>query len=82
MKEKNYTLTEKELFDLLESEINTAICGTAIHAMQEYNADSEMTSVLFKAFMKTVALSKELSPKIEEISDIFHKERINKETTE
>lgn len=82
MKEKNYTLTEKELFGLIEFEINIAICGTAIHAMQEYNADSEMTSVLFKAYMETVALSKELSPRVEEISDVFHKERMNEETNE
>lgn len=73
MEEKNYTLTEKELFDLIEFEINTAICGTAIHAMEEHSADREMTSVLFKAFMKTVLLNKELPSRIEEISDIFHK---------
>lgn len=82
MKEKNYTLTEKELFDLLEFEINAAICGTAIHTMEGHNADREMTSVLFKAFMKTVLLNKELPSRIEEISDIFHKERIDKETKE
>lgn len=82
MEEKNYTLTEKELFDLIEFEINTAICRTAIYAMEEHSADSKMTSILFKAFMKTVLLNKELPSRIEEISDIFHKERIDKETKE
>lgn len=82
MEEKNYTLTEKELFDLIEFEINTAICGAVIHAMEEHSADSKMTSILFKAFVMANVLSQELPSRIEEISDIFHKERINKETKE
>lgn len=82
MEEKNYTLTEKELFDLIEYAKYSSFCATIIKAVQEYNADSEMMTDLFEAFMRAIEIGKGLPPKTEEISDTFHKGRMNKETTE
>lgn len=79
MEEKIYTLTEKELFDLIEYEKCSAICTTIVQAVQGYNADYEMTTDLFRAFMRAIELGKELPSKTEEISEVFHKERTEKE---
>lgn len=76
MEEKTYTLTEKEIFDLLESEVNAAIGGTSMRAIADYNADQGMMDVFGKAF--AVMLSIDLTQKAEEISDAFHKYRNEK----
>ncbi len=76
MEEKTYTLTEKELFDLLESEVNAAIGGTSMRAMVDYHADRGMGEVFGKAF--SCMLSIDLTPTTEEISDAFHKYRNEK----
>lgn len=76
MEEKTYTLTEKELFDLLESEVNAAIGGTSMRAMADFHADQGMREVFNKAF--AVMLSIGLTPITEEVSDAFHKYRVKK----
>ncbi len=65
MEEKTYTLTEKELFDLLELEVNAAIC-----------ANQGMMDVFGKAFAGLLSI--DLTPTTEEISDAFHKYRNEK----
>lgn len=76
MEEKTYTLTEKELFDLLESETNAAIGGTSMRAMVDYNADQGMMDVFGKAFAGLLSIG--LTPTTEGISDAFHKYRNEK----
>lgn len=71
MEEKTYTLTEKELFDLLEFKVNAAIGGTTMRAVVDCHADQGMMEVFDKAF--AVLLSIDLTPTTEEISDAFNK---------
>lgn len=76
MEEKTYTLTEKELFDLLEFKANAAIGGTFMCAMVDYHADQGMMEVFDKAFAGMLNI--DLTPTTEEISNAFNKYKSEK----
>lgn len=78
MEEKTYTLTEKELFDLLESVINVTAFGAYFNAMTKYNADKEITDVLVESYTNAVVSVEELTPINKEIHEAFRAYGIEK----
>lgn len=85
MKEKNYTLTEKELFDLIDFEMQktywiSLFCmrvldGISKETMAELEADAERECFIAQEMYE------KLSPKAKQILDDHH-ERIDKEANE
>lgn len=85
MKEKNYTLTEKELFDLLQFEHQNAY-WISLFCMRVLDGISKETMAELEYGAETErfiaqGMHEKLSPKVKQIlSD--HYERINKEANE
>lgn len=85
MEEKNYTLTEKELFDLIEFERQNAY-WISLSAMRVFDGipKETMAELQIEAergrFIAQIMRGK-LSPKVEQIFSDYY-ERIEKETNE